>query len=50
VYPEDPEFAVKFLNKKKITPKHIKRWQTLAETHDMDSVLMTVFDTLHMPQ
>lgn len=50
VYPEDPEFALKFLDKKKITPKAIKRWQALAETHDMDSVLCTVFDTLHMPQ
>lgn len=50
VYPEDPEFAMKFLDKKKCTPKAIKRWQALAETHDMDSVLCTVFDTLHMPQ
>ena len=50
VYPEDPEFALKFLDKKKCTPKAIKRWQELAETHDMDSVLATVFDTLHMPQ
>jgi hypothetical protein len=50
VYPEDPEFALKFLDKKKITPKMVKRWQQLAEAHDMDSVLAIVFDTLHMPQ
>jgi hypothetical protein len=50
VYPEDPEFALKFLDKKKCTPKAIKRWQQLAEAHDMDSVLAIVFDTLHMPQ
>lgn len=50
VYPEDPEFAYKFLDKRKITTKKVKQWRKMAETYDADTVLTTVFDCLHIPQ
>jgi hypothetical protein len=50
VYPEDPEFAYKFLDKRKVTTKKVKQWRKMAETYDADTVLTTVFDCLHVPQ
>ena len=50
VYPEDPDMALKFLNKRKINNKKINQWRKMAETYDAATVLATIFDQLHMPQ
>jgi len=50
VYPEDPKFALKFMNKRKLTKKFIKLMQEQIKTYDADTVLCTIFDKLHIPQ
>lgn len=47
VYPEDPEMAVKFLSKRKLTDDLIEEAKQMARDHDADTVLCTLFDNIH---
>ena len=47
VYPEDPVFAVKFLDKRKLTDDLLEEAKQMARTYDASTVLCTLFDAIH---
>jgi hypothetical protein len=47
VYPEDPEMAVKFLNKRKLTDDLLEEAKQMARAYDSATVLCTLFDNIH---
>jgi hypothetical protein len=47
VYPEDPEMAVKHMDKRLIDHKLIDRAMYMAKSVDVDTVLCTLFEMLH---
>ena len=47
VYPEDPNLAVKFLSKRKLTDDLLEEAKQMARTYDADTVLCTLFDAIH---
>ena len=47
VYPEDPEMAVKFLSKRKLTDDLLEEAKQMARAYDTDTVLCTLFDAIH---
>ncbi len=47
VYPEDPEMALKFLDKRRLTDDLIEEALQNARTYDAPTVLCTLFDAIH---
>jgi hypothetical protein len=47
VYPEDPEMAIKHMDKRMIDHKLIDRAMYMAKSVDVDTVLCTLFELLH---
>lgn len=47
VYPEDPEFTVKFLDKRKLTDDLLEEAKQMARAYDASTVLCTLFDAIH---
>jgi len=47
VYPEDPELAIKFLNRKLLTDELLEEAMVMTRTYDAPTVLCTLFDALH---
>lgn len=47
VYPEDPVFAVKFLDKRRLTDDILEEAKQMARAYDSDAVLCTLFDAIH---
>jgi hypothetical protein len=47
VYPEDPMFAVKFLDKRKLTDDLLEEAKQMARAYDASTVLCTLFDAIH---
>jgi hypothetical protein len=47
VYPEDPEMAIKHMDKRLIDHKLIDRAMYMAKSVDVDTVLCTLFELLH---
>ena len=47
VYAEDPDFAIKFLNKRKLTDDLIEEAKQMARAYDASTVLCTLFDAIH---
>ena len=47
VYPEDPEMAVKFLSKRKLTDDLLEEAKQMARSYDAPTVLCTLFDAIH---
>lgn len=47
VYPEDPVFAVKFLDKRRLTDDLLEEAKQMARAYDSDAVLCTLFDAIH---
>ena len=47
VYPEDPVFAVKFLDKRKLTDDLLEEAKQMARAYDASTVLCTLFDAIH---
>jgi hypothetical protein len=47
VYPEDPDMAVKFLNKRKLTDDLLEEAKQMARAYDASTVLCTLFDAIH---
>jgi hypothetical protein len=47
VYPEDPEMAVKFLSKRKLTDDLLEEAKQMARAYDAATVLCTLFDAIH---
>ena len=47
VYPEDPEMAVKHMDKRLIDHKLVDRAMYMAKSVDVDTVLCTLFEMLH---
>jgi hypothetical protein len=47
VYPEDPDMAVKFLNKRKLTDDILEEAKQMARAYDASTVLCTLFDAIH---
>jgi len=48
-YPQDPEFAFRFLSKKKLTKKVLKDAEDMLECFDTHAVLTDLFDRLYQP-
>jgi hypothetical protein len=48
VYPEDPDMAVKHMDKRLLTDEVIDEARHMAKTVDVDTVLCTLFDQLHI--
>jgi hypothetical protein len=46
-YPEDPEMALKFLNKRMLTDEVLQRAMADCAVYDADTVLLSLFDTVH---
>jgi hypothetical protein len=47
VYPEDPLFAVKFLDKRRLTDDLLEEAKQMARAYGADTVLCTLFDAIH---
>ena len=47
VYPEDPNLAVKFLSKRKLTDDLLEEAKQMARAYDASTVLCTLFDAIH---
>jgi hypothetical protein len=47
VYAEDPDFAVKFLDKRKLTDDLLEEAKQMARAYDAPTVLCTLFDAIH---
>ncbi len=47
VYPEDPELALKFLNRRLLTDELLEEAMRMTHTYDATTVLCTLFDALH---
>lgn len=47
VYPEDPDLAVKFLSKRKLTDDLLEEAKQMARAYDASTVLCTLFDAIH---
>lgn len=47
VYPEDPELAIKFLNRRLLTDDLLEDAMRMTHTYDAPTVLCTLFDALH---
>ena len=47
VYPEDPEMAIKFLNRRLLTDELLEEAMRMTHTYDATTVLCTLFDALH---
>ena len=47
VYPEDPDMAVKFLSKRKLTEDLLEEAKQMARAYDASTVLCTLFDAIH---
>ena len=47
VYPEDPELAIKFLNRRLLTDELLEEAMRMTHTYDAATVLCTLFDALH---
>jgi hypothetical protein len=47
VYPEDPEIAVKHMDKRLLSDKVYDEAMSMARSVDVDTVLCTLFDMLH---
>ena len=46
-YPEDPEMALKFLNRRMLSDEVLEEAMRMTHTHDAGSVLLTLFDACH---
>jgi hypothetical protein len=46
-YPEDPEMALKFLNRRMLSDEVLEEAMRMSFTHDAGSVLLTLFDACH---
>lgn len=46
-YPEDPMMALKFLNKRLLTDEVLQRAMADCAVYDADTVLLSLFDTVH---
>ena len=46
-YPEDPEMALKFLNRRMLSDEVLEEAMRMSHTHDAGSVLLTLFDACH---
>ena len=46
-YPEDPEMALKFLNRRMLSDDVLEDAMRMSHTHDAGSVLLTLFDACH---
>jgi hypothetical protein len=46
-YPEDPELALKFLNRRMLSDEVLEEAMRMSHTHDAGSVLLTLFDACH---
>jgi hypothetical protein len=46
-YPEDPMMALKFLNKRMLTDEVLQQAMTDCAVYDADTVLLSLFDTVH---
>ena len=46
-YPEDPEMALKFLNRRMLSDEVLEEAMRMSHTHDASSVLLTLFDAIH---
>ena len=47
VYAEDPEFAVRFLDKRKLTDDLLEEAKQMARAYDSTTVLCTLFDSIY---
>lgn len=47
VYPEDPVFAAKFLDKRRLTDDLLEEAKQMARAYESDTVLCTLFDAIH---
>jgi hypothetical protein len=47
VYAEDPDFAIKFLSKRKLTDDLLEEAKQMARAYDVSTVLCTLFDAIH---
>jgi hypothetical protein len=47
VYPDDPLFAVKFLDKRRLTDDLLEEAKQMARAYGADTVLCTLFDAIH---
>lgn len=47
VYPEDPELAIKFLNRRLLSDELLEEAMRMTHTYDAPTVLCTLFDALH---
>jgi hypothetical protein len=47
VYAEDPEFAIRFLDKRKLTDDLLEEAKQMARAYDASTVLCTLFDAIH---
>jgi len=47
VYPEDPDMALKFLNRKMLNEDVLDEAMRMSRTYDANTVLCTLFDTIH---
>ena len=47
VYPEDPDMALKFLNRKMLTEDLLDEAMRMSRTYDANTVLCTLFDAIH---
>lgn len=47
VYPEDPDMAMRFLNRKMLTEDLLDEAMRMSRTYDADTVLCTLFDAIH---
>jgi len=48
VYPEDPDMAVKHMDRRLLTEEVIDDAKHMAKSMDVDTVLCTLFDQLHV--
>jgi hypothetical protein len=47
VYPEDPDMALKFLNRRMLTEDVLEEAMHMSRTYDAGTVLCTLFDAIH---
>jgi hypothetical protein len=46
-YPEDPDMALKFLNKRMLTDEVLMQAMDDCAVYDADTVLLSLFDAVH---
>jgi hypothetical protein len=47
VYPEDPDMAMRFLNRRMLTEDLLDEAMRMSRTYDATTVLCTLFDAIH---